>query len=250
VNSLILSVVTPTLNSEKTIRRFLESFPPILNDLIEIIIVDGGSKDGTLQILKEFEKSLNINYKSEKDAGIYDAMNKGASRCTGNYLLFINSDDWIESQSLTELTNLLQNTNFDVYTFMQKRWLSRDKFMVDFPDLKSSVNGTFPHQCLIISKEVFNRCGPYLPSYKICADYDFILRMLFQNFTTIRHPLVVSNYSTSGFSSKISNLPTYYLEVLSIWKKYSVLTFRKFLLFTLRTLLLLLKKLFQSFFRP
>jgi glycosyltransferase involved in cell wall biosynthesis len=79
------------MNSDKTIKRFLESFPTKLKDSIEIIIVDGGSNDGTSQILKDHENSLNIKYKSERDFGIYDAMNKGVERSSGKFLLFINS---------------------------------------------------------------------------------------------------------------------------------------------------------------
>ena len=249
MDSFLLSVITPTKNSEKTIARFLESFPQKLKDYIEIIIVDSFSSDRTLQILKEYENTLNINFNSEKDSGIYYAMNKGVERCTGNYLLFLNSDDWLESRSLNEIIDLLQNTNFDVYTFMQKRWLSENKFVIDFPDLNNSIAGPFPHQCIIISREVFNLCGPYITSYKICADYDFILRVLFQKFSTLRHPLMITNYSTSGFSSKICNLPTYYIEVLLIWKKYSLLTFNKFCFFTVRTILLVLKKLLKALLR-
>ena len=250
MNSFRLSIITPTLNSEKTITRFLESIPPKLKDFIEIVIVDGGSEDGTLRILRKYENSLDINYRSEKDSGIYEAMNKGVERCTGQYLLFLNSDDWVESQSLVELLDVLRNTNFDVYTFMQKRWLSEDKCVVDYPNLTNSINSSFPHQCIIFSKEVFNICGPYKTSYKICADYDFILRILFQNFSILRHPLIISNYSTSGFSSKILNLPTYYFEVLFIWKKYSLLTFNKLLFFTIRTVLYAFRRIFKALFKP
>ncbi|WP_418965060.1 glycosyltransferase, partial [Cetobacterium sp.] len=108
MNDILVSIVTVAYNSSKTIEKTIES---VLNQSyknIEYIIVDGESKDNTLEIIKKFQKNFEnrgIKYKfiSEKDNGIYDAMNKGISMCQGELVGMINSDDWYELDAVQNI---------------------------------------------------------------------------------------------------------------------------------------------------
>ena len=90
---MFYSIITPTYNSEKTLKKNLDSLNKQNFSDYEHIIIDKLSSDKTLQLAKSFGKNIKII--SEKDEGIYHAMNKGASISAGHYLLFLNSDDFI-----------------------------------------------------------------------------------------------------------------------------------------------------------
>ena len=101
-----ISIITVCYNSEKTIERTIQSVLGQTIEDLEYILVDGGSKDGTLDIIKKYEnefidKGWSYRYLSEKDNGMYDAMNKGIHLSTGDLIGILNSDDWYEKEALS-----------------------------------------------------------------------------------------------------------------------------------------------------
>ena len=111
-----VSIITPSLNSEKTIEQTINS---VLNQRytdFEYIIIDGNSSDHTVDIIKEYISLFGgrMRYISEKDDGIYDAMNKGIKLARGNVIGIINSDDWYEKDALEKVVNFFSNNDTDV----------------------------------------------------------------------------------------------------------------------------------------
>jgi glycosyltransferase involved in cell wall biosynthesis len=115
----MLSVITATYNSGLTIRNTLNSLKEQTNrNIFELIIVDAISNDKTINIIDEFKNDFKITKIIEKDAGIYDAMNKGAKIANGNYLLFLNSDDILYDKSYFKILNniLIKSTPDIIYS--------------------------------------------------------------------------------------------------------------------------------------
>ena len=109
-----ISIITPTYNSEKTLKDTLESILKQTYTNYEHIIVDGASKDSTMQIVKEYEEKYQgkLKYISEKDLGIYDAMNKGIKMATGDIIGILNSDDIYANENVLEkIANKFKQTN-------------------------------------------------------------------------------------------------------------------------------------------
>ncbi|MDL2124888.1 MAG: glycosyltransferase [Deltaproteobacteria bacterium] len=100
--SPFITILTASFNSEATIRKTLESIRDQSFQDMEHIVIDGGSRDETLDILKEFENTYNLTWISEPDNGIADAMNKGIDLATGDYILFLHSDDYLVNSSALE----------------------------------------------------------------------------------------------------------------------------------------------------
>ena len=109
-NNVLISIATPCFNSEKTIERTIKSVLDQKFKDYEYIIVDGGSTDKTLDIVKKYEPLFEgrMRWISEPDKGIYDAFNKGVERSRGVYCWNVNSDDWIESDALLKISSFLQ----------------------------------------------------------------------------------------------------------------------------------------------
>lgn len=212
-----ISIITATYNSEATVKDTIESVLKQTYSDIEYIIVDGGSKDGTMDIVRHYEPEFGGRMKwiSEKDKGIYDAMNKGIRMATGDVIGILNSDDFYTSDNVLEQINMtFEKDNVDaVYA---------DIHFVDDSDLNKTVRyysskvfrrglmrlGFMPaHPSFYIKKVCFDKIGLYNTSYRIAADFEFLLRAIFINriktkyieedFVTMR----TGGVSTSGLSS-------------------------------------------------
>ena len=110
------SVITICCNSEKTIERTIESVLAQTFKEFEYIIVDGGSTDRTLDIVRKYEPLFEgrMKWKSEPDTGIYNAMNKGIKRAIGQIIGIVNSDDWLELDALEKVNESLASNNCDM----------------------------------------------------------------------------------------------------------------------------------------
>lgn len=157
---------------------------------IEYIIVDGGSKDETLNyIVDQASSHQNIIYSSEPDKGIYDALNKGVQKATGDVIGFVHSDDFLASSSIIQtIVDAFETENVDgVYGNLHyvalentnkviRNWVSKP---FNYNMLRK---GWMPaHPTLYLKKSLYNTNGMFDLSYKIAADYDFILRIFKQS---------------------------------------------------------------------
>lgn len=200
------SIVTVCFNSEKTIRYTIESIINQTYKNIEYIIVDGGSTDGTVNIIKEYEPYID-KWVSEPDNGIYDAMNKGIGLATGDIIGLINSDDQLEPDALALVIDAyLQNKNADIL-------YGNVRFIVDksFSYLMTSVDnvaqdfiyGKMPicHPATFVSRKVYQSIGVFKTEYRNAGDYEFILRCIKNNMTFIYINKVLTNMYSGGLST-------------------------------------------------
>lgn len=211
---LKISIVTATYNSLKTLPTTLKSIVEQNYKNIECIVIDGKSTDSSLKIIYKYQlDNPDISFKiiSEKDAGIYDALNKGIFNATGDIIGFLHSDDMLASSNiLTKIAEEFVKTNVNgVYGDLQyvnkkntnnviRYWKSK-KF---HPNLLKQ--GWMPaHPTLFLKKEVYEKHGNFDLSFKIAADYDFMLRVFKDNSLKFGYlPKVFTKMRVGGASNR------------------------------------------------
>lgn len=173
------SVITVCLNSEKTIEKTIES---VLNQQgieLEYIIIDGCSTDQTVEIIKRYESRISY-WCSEPDGGIYEAMNKGIAAATGDVISFINSNDWYADDALRSVQGKMLEGDFDLVCGKVAR--VRDGVAEGTSTRPKEETDLYykmfcPHPGIFARRTVFSRFGAFDPQYRICADYDWLLRV-------------------------------------------------------------------------
>lgn len=207
-----VSIITATYNSAKTIRDCINSVINQSYGTIEHIIVDGGSTDGTMEIIQEmavFTKSMYCI--SEPDNGIYDALNKGIKRATGAIIGFLHSDDLLaDTEGIAAIVKTIETTGCDgVYTDLEFVHKHNTDSVIRYWK-SSNYNPKFlrrgwmpPHPTLYLKMEVYQKYGTYDMSYKIAADYDFLLRLLQSNELVLNYiPIILTKMRVGGASTK------------------------------------------------
>ena len=213
-----ISIITATYNSAETVRN---TFDSVLNQTykdIEYIVVDGLSKDNTVEIIKEYAGKFEgkMRYISEKDRGLYDAMNKGLAMATGDIVGILNSDDFYTSNNILEIVaNNFEEGEIDA--------VYGDIHFVNSNDLTKCVRyyssaifsrrlmrfGFMPAQpSFYCKREVYEKYGAFNTKYKIAADFDSLFRFIYikkirtryikRDFVTMR----TGGVSTDGFRSR------------------------------------------------
>lgn len=207
-----ISIITATYNSAKTIESSMQSVIDQTYASIEHLIVDGSSSDDTLDIVREFQmKYSNIHLTSEPDNGIYDALNKGISKATGDVIGFLHSDDFFENKKvIQQIANSFEVNECDgVYGDLKYVNAENPTQVVRYwrssPFHQSLLQkGWMPaHPTLFLKKEVYQNYGKFDVSYKIASDYDFMLRVLKNvNFKFEYLPQVITNMRVGGASNR------------------------------------------------
>ena len=195
-----IAIITPIYNASKTLEACLESVI-IQNYLnLEHVIVDGNSTDDSLKIIKKYaEKYSHIKYISEKDKGIFDAMNKGIDLATSDFLLFLGADDVLADNILNKITHEVDFDNFDL-VYGKVKYPTREcgkeyktENITDELLLNPFIHFFMHHQGTFIRKSLFDIFGKYDLHYPIGADVHFFIK-------TINHPKVRKQFINSVFS--------------------------------------------------
>jgi glycosyltransferase len=207
---MIVSIITATQNSADSIKSCLDS---VLNQNyinIEYIIIDGKSNDRTLKIIKKLAHTQ-IKIFSEKDDGIYDALNKGINIATGDIIGFVHSDDFLASNDIiNNIASMINSENLDgVYGDLQ--YVDKNNLQKVIRNWRSCEfnqgllkNGWMPpHPTLFLKKEVYQKHGLFDPSYRISADYDFMLRVFKDSELKFGYlPKVITKMRVGGASNR------------------------------------------------
>lgn len=174
---LKVSLITICYNAEKTIAKTIESVLSQDYENLEYIIVDGGSKDHTIDIIKSYENEK-IRWISEKDNGISDAFNKGIKMATGDFIGLINADDYLLPHAIANLILACHECTDVLYgnTIVndEENELKLVKHAGSVEGLEYSL--PFIHQSSLVSKKAYEQYGGYSEKYKICMDYDLFAR--------------------------------------------------------------------------
>lgn len=207
-----LTLITATFNSESNITTCLDSIVNQDYDNLEHLIIDGKSSDNTLGIVKSYqEKYPCIKYISEKDQGIYDALNKGIKLAKGDVIGFIHSDDFLFADNIiSNIISLMTTKKLDgVYGDLQ--YVDKHDTTKVLRNWKSSeFNRTSlkkgwmpPHPTLFLKKEVYDKHGLFDLTYKISADYDYILRIFSDSQLKFGYmPKVITRMKIGGTSNR------------------------------------------------
>lgn len=199
---MIVSIITVCLNSEHTIEQTIRSVIDQKNINIEYIIIDGGSKDQTLDIIEKYEDKIDIVV-SEADNGIYDAMNKGISLSSGDVIGIINSDDWYEPGVFKKIELCFLKSEADI-VYGRLNLISEtgeSSILIPGEIEKMRYEMVTPHPTVFIKKAIYNKYGMFLLKYKIAADYELMLRMFTAGVKFCYCDDVLANFRIGGISA-------------------------------------------------
>jgi len=202
----LVSVITVVRNGERHLENTIQSVLQQTYGNIEYIIVDGGSTDGTLEIIRKHDDQV-AYWISEPDSGIYDAMNKGIEMSTGNIIGIINSDDWYEPDSVQAAVDCFARdpeiglVHGDVRVWRQDGGIETiiaprlDKYSL-------YVSSPLNHASCFVSRDVYSRYGTFNAKYQIVGDYELILRLHKHRVKSFYLPRIVANVRMGGVSNR------------------------------------------------
>lgn len=200
-----LSIITINLNNAKGLERTVQSVVEQSLAGLQFIVIDGASTDGSVEVIERYAAQVS-DWISEPDTGIYNAMNKGIRKATGEYCLFLNAGDWLTEPTILEKV-FAQNLQADivagdVYFFDTQqnaiKWhvLSPDQFTA-----KTLFLGTLPHQATFIRRRLFDTIGLYNEQLKIVSDWLFFIEALLVHNCSYQHyPGTVAYFNMDGIS--------------------------------------------------
>lgn len=206
---LKISIITVCYNSAETIRDTIESVLLQGYKDIEYIVVDGASKDDTLEIISEFEGRIS-KIISEPDKGIYDAMNKGIMAATGDFVGILNSDDiFADTNVIQDLVTHLQNNphadaSYADLVFVERKQtdvVTRKYSSAGFSPWKIRFGFMIPHPTFYARRKLFEKLGDYKLGYRVSADFELMARFFSQGVKMARHPVVMVKMREGGIST-------------------------------------------------
>jgi len=213
VTQPVISIITVCYNAEKHIEKTIQSVLAQTYPHIEFIIVDGASKDGTMAVVERYRDRI-ATVISEKDKGLYDAMNKGLKAATGDYVYFLNADDLLHDNQVLEKT-FAACPDADVY-YGEAMFLAEDGSPLGLRSQqtphkvpenlhwKSLQHGmVVSHQAFIVKRAI---SPAYDLQYKVCADIDWMIQVLKQAKTCCNTRLVIAGFRVGGTSKQRQRL--------------------------------------------
>ncbi len=196
----LVSIITIVLNGEKSIQRAIDSVANQTYRNIQYIIVDGGSTDNTLNLIRKNELHIS-NWISEKDKGIADAFNKGLKLCKGEVVGFLNADDWYETDAVESILSSIKD--YDVVYGDVQFWEQEKKMHRTFGDHSKLKNGmAIAHPAVFIKMNIYHKFGFFNTDYKIAMDYEFMARLYYGKVSFKNINKVTTNMTLGGLSDK------------------------------------------------
>lgn len=199
-----MSVVTVCLNSADTIEKTIRSVIGQTYKELEYIIIDGGSTDATVDIIKKYDNEISF-WLSESDEGIYDAMNKGIARATGDVISFLNSSDWYQPETLQVVVDKFRECNCDIVSGCGVTVRDGEHACVFGPESERMIfkRMVYPHQTLFVKKEIFQTHNKFDLSYRISSDYDWLMRVIKGGVNVCTCDEILTYFTYGGASSSI-----------------------------------------------
>ena len=211
ISKKLFSIITINFNNAEGLKKTIESLKKQKFQNYEHIIIDGGSSDKSVEIIQSYLKDIDYSKKvtywcSEKDNGIYNAMNKGISHAKGEYVYFLNSGDCLIKNSL-ELVSEYAINNDDKILYGAVDSYLNEKYLQTIGHSSDELNRIMiPHQGVFVPLSFHKKYGLYNENFKICADREFMFKLKNQNEKFLHIPIIVCNYDYDGISSKRSKL--------------------------------------------
>lgn len=230
---LKISLITVCFNSARHIRECIESVLEQEGALIEHIIIDGGSTDGTLEILDQYADRLSLVV-SEPDEGIYNAMNKGLSFASGDIIGILNSDDVLMPGALIAVSKIFYSSNIDfsygsalLIDEQGRTYGITSPLTWDSLFRRRYLEMPFPHQSVFVRRSTYERLGYFDERFSLSADYDFVLRLLSSKSIGAEVKIPLAKFRLGGVSGGFGTL----MDTQRVLKKHSVtMLYRKHIL--------------------
>lgn len=221
--SPFLTIITVCYNSSKTIDRTLKSVADQDFDDYEYLIIDGGSKDETLDIVDRYRSTFGDRLKviSEPDNGIYDAMNKGIRMASGRLIGIINSDDRYEKGAFKAVADSYDNEKHLVIYGMMRKVQDGKELETVIYNHENLDNQMINHPTCFVTKDTYQDFGMFDLKYRSSADYELMLR-LYHETDTIFKPVysIIADFELGGMSGS----QTGYRETLQLMKRYGTIS--------------------------
>jgi glycosyltransferase involved in cell wall biosynthesis len=229
MNKKKLSIITINYNNKIGLEKTIKSVVNQTYKNFEYLIIDGESTDGSKEVIEV--NSQNIDYWiSEKDSGVYNAMNKGIKIAKGEYLLFLNSGDFLIDESV--LQKIIIELKNDVSIYYGNILYSKNETPTFLNTPPSELSFSFflqyslPHPASFIKKKLFEKYFYYNETLKIVSDWEFFIFCICKQNESYKHiDILVSNFDNSGISSNLSNTQTIFNEKEFVLKKHFPLFF-------------------------
>jgi len=189
-----ISIITAVYNREKTIAQAMDSVLSQDYPDIEYIVVDGMSNDGTDDVVRRYDDRLAVSIR-EKDAGIYDALNKGVRAATGDVIGFLHADDFLaSSQSVSRIATVFRDPNVDG-TYGDLQYVDASdptrikRFWVagDYRASRFRWGWMPPHPTVYLRRDLYSRYGGFRQDFQIAADYELLVRMMVKHQIRMRY---------------------------------------------------------------
>lgn len=210
MKTIDISIIIATYNSADTLERCLDSIVSQKNNRVELIIIDGLSKDGTIEIIKNYGEQIDY-YISENDRGVYDAWNKGLAIAKGNWVEFIGSDDMLLPQSIDAFFDIIDSNDLDNIDLISAKNEYVDQagtflryYGEPFIWKKYRKYMTIAHGSTLHNRNLFNEVGSYNLKFSICGDYELIIRK--KSIKSIHVERAILRMQTGGMSFTLKGI--------------------------------------------
>lgn len=229
-----ITIITVCYNEKEGLKKTIESVCCQTYDNIEYLIIDGDSSDGTKEIVQEYLKNDNVYFYSEKDYGIYNAMNRGIARASGDYIYFINAGDvFCNFDVISDVVSCMREDEETIYYGKVCRvYADGLKQIEDISNgsmtLKEIVaSGGMPcHQSIFAPRKALTN-HYFREQYKIRADFEWLLYSLIYGWNYKQITTIICFYDMSGLSSRLKNMKLLKKEEKDILKEYKVILSQK-----------------------
>ena len=197
-----LSIITVNLNNRSGLQKTIESVVLQTYKEFEWIVIDGGSTDGSKELIEEYADYISY-WVSEPDKGIFHAMNKGIRLSHGEYLYFLNSgDSFFDKNVLSNVVPLLAGKDYYVGDEMRNGCILEQKIATSQQICDTMINKWIPHQAVFTNRRIFDTYGKYYEDKKIVSDWGlFFKSIIIGDATVVKLPFTIDIFDTNGISS-------------------------------------------------
>lgn len=199
----LVSIVTIVCNGEGHIRQTIDSVLSQTYSPVEYIIIDGGSEDGTVSILREYEERVDF-WQSETDAGVSDAFNKGIAAARGEFIGFINGGDWYEADTVQRVVDaFFANKEVGVVCGALQFWRAGERqYLCQCVPQLLEREMTVTHPTCFVRAELYHRFGLFSTDYTLAMDYELLLRLKRRGAEFLAMSSVLANMQHDGVSEE------------------------------------------------
>lgn len=226
-----VTIITVCFNAAATLARTMQSVLEQTHAVDQYIVIDGGSTDGTQKLIEDYAEKFGgrLQWVSERDHGIYDAMNKGLARATGDIIGILNADDWYEFDAVATVLQTAATAPGGIYYGLLRKMLHGRERAIVREHHSFLGQDNIPHPATFVHRSIYQQHGAFDLQYKLAADYELLLR--FYRAGVIFTPIdrILTNFAVGGAS--LQQARRMWIETIAIRRRYGTLSAGKYWVF-------------------